>query len=183
MIDLISIDVDKEPYIKIITQDKIINLTGQSGSGKSTYARKFLNDDNYIIIDTDILMRNNYSDNEECMKLREYLKNKYRNKLLDLGKDFDLIYVETLNYFKNIDKTIVIDCAQFHCIKDISLLKGKVIIMRTSINTCYKRCIERYIKRNPGYTEQELEEYKKRKKKIYEWYHGSNEFLKKIDSL
>ena len=31
------------------------------------------------------------------------------------------------NRNKNIDKTIVIDCAQFHCIKDINILKGKKV--------------------------------------------------------
>lgn len=31
---LIELDIDKEPYIKKITDDKIINLTGESGSGK-----------------------------------------------------------------------------------------------------------------------------------------------------
>ncbi len=46
----------------------------------------------------------------------------------NLSDDFDLIYKEILNYCKNINKTIVIDCAQFHCIKDLSLLKGKIII-------------------------------------------------------
>ena len=31
----ISLSVDKEPYIKELSNDKIINLTGQSGSGKT----------------------------------------------------------------------------------------------------------------------------------------------------
>lgn len=31
---LISRFVNKDPYIKDITQDKIINITGESGSGK-----------------------------------------------------------------------------------------------------------------------------------------------------
>ena len=49
--------------------------------------------------------------------------------------NFDLIYSEILNYCKDINKTIVIDCAQFHCIKNINLLKGKMIIIRTDIDT------------------------------------------------
>ena len=36
---MITLDKDKEPYIKVLSNDKIINLTGQSGSGKSTYAK------------------------------------------------------------------------------------------------------------------------------------------------
>ena len=54
-----------------------------------------------------------------------------------------------------INKTIVIDCAQFHCIKNINLLKGKMIIIRTDIDTCYKRCIERFNKKFPNATKEE----------------------------
>ena len=51
----IELDVDKEPYVKVISEDKIINLTGESGSGKSTYSQQFINDDNYIVLDTDLI--------------------------------------------------------------------------------------------------------------------------------
>ena len=54
MIDiLIDLYIDKEPYIKKLTKDKIINLTGQSGSGKSYYAKQTFNSDEYLIVDTD----------------------------------------------------------------------------------------------------------------------------------
>ena len=36
----ISLTIDKDHYIKKLTDDKVINLTGQSGSGKSTYAKE-----------------------------------------------------------------------------------------------------------------------------------------------
>lgn len=36
---LIDISISKEPYIKNITNDKIINLTGESGSGKSYFSK------------------------------------------------------------------------------------------------------------------------------------------------
>ena len=182
MVDLISIDIEKEPYVKVLTNDKIINLTGQSGSGKSTYAQKMFGSKKYIIIDTDIIIGNNHSNNKYCNDLKKYFKTKYPDRILDLGENFDFIYNEILNYFKNYDKTIVIDCAQFHCIQDISLLKGTVIVLRTSIDTCYKRCIERYVENHPNCTDEELKKYKERKKKIYEWYHGSNEFLNRVDS-
>ena len=32
--------------------DNVINLTGESGSGKSYYSTKYKNDGNYIVIDT-----------------------------------------------------------------------------------------------------------------------------------
>ena len=34
---LIDLKINKEPYIKKLTEDNIINLTGESGSDKSTY--------------------------------------------------------------------------------------------------------------------------------------------------
>lgn len=91
-----------------------------------------------------------------------------------------MIYNEIINYCKNNTKTLVIDCAQFHCIKDIKLLKGKIIIIRTCIDNCYIRTIERYKNLNENYTEEELNKYKERKKGIYSWYKGTNEFIKKL---
>ena len=52
MKEFITLDIDKEPYIKVLSNDRVINLTGQSGSGKSTYAKENFNSDEYLIIDT-----------------------------------------------------------------------------------------------------------------------------------
>lgn len=181
---LINLFIDKEPYIKDITDDKVINLTGQSGSGKTTYALNNFSDDKYLIIDTDDIF------NEERFKqtkginkeLGLYFREKY-NLLPNCGDDFDLIYKEILNYCMKYDNVIVIDCAQFHCIKDISLLKGKIIIIRTCIDNCYSRTIERYKTIKKDYTDEELKKYMERKKSIYKWYKYSNLFIKKIKEL
>lgn len=184
----ISLYVSKEPYIKEITKDNVINLTGQSGSGKSFYAKEKFNTDEYEVIDTDeVLSDKRFAKATGLNKeIGEYLRNKYET-LPNLSDDFDLIYNEILNYCKNINKTIVIDCAQFHCIKDLSLLKGKIIIIRTDIDTCYNRTISRWInnhtENNIEYNEEELQAFKDRKKSIYKWYKGSNEFIRKIDEL
>lgn len=181
---LIDLNISKDPYIKQLTNDNVINLTGQSGSGKSTYAKENFNNEDYIIIDTDdifseIKYKNATGINKELGKM---FREKYSN-LPDLGNDFDLIYQDILNYCKDINKTIVIDCAQFHCIKDISLLKGKIIIMRTDINTCYKRCLERFKKIKPNATDEEFNKYAEKKKKIFVWYKYSNEFIKKVNEI
>lgn len=185
---LISINVNKEPYIKKITDDKVINLTGQSGSGKSYYANEHFNNENYVIVDTDEI----FSDKRfsKATGINKELGNMFREKykeLPNLTEDFDMIYDEILDYCKNIGKTIVIDCAVFHTIKDIRKLKGTIIVIRTSIDTCYNRAISRWIdnhkQNNWDYTEDELIKYKERKKKIYDWYKFSNEFIKKIDKL
>jgi shikimate kinase len=176
--------VDKEPYIKYLTDDKIINLTGQSGSGESTYARENFNISEYLIVDTDEILSEHRFENSKGInkELGEYFRKKYK-QLPNCGDDFDLIYTEILEYCKKYNKTIVIDCAQFHCIKNINLLKGKIIILRTCIDTCYNRTIIRFKINNPNYTNEKLEKYMEKKKAIFKWYKFSNEFIEKIDKI
>lgn len=184
----INLFISKEPYVKQLTNDKIINLTGQSGSGKSTYANNNFNSNEYEIIDTDEIFNEVRYEKSSGLnkKLGEYFREKY-DTLPNLMNDFDLIYNEILEYCKNFDKTIVIDCAQFPCVKDISILKGKIIIIRTDIDTCYNRTISRWInshkQKGLDYTEEELNKYKERKKGIYLWYKETNNFINKIDEL
>ncbi len=178
----ISLYIDKEPYIKEITDDKIINLTGQTGSGKTTYAKEHFNSNEYLIVDTDeIFSENRFKKTEGINKeLGRYFRKKSK-VLPNCGYDFDLIYKEIINYAKKYNKIIVIDCAQFHSIKDIGNLKGKLIVLRTCIDNCYERTVERYKKLNPKYTEKELEEYKEKKKAVYKWYKYTNNFIENID--
>ena len=184
----IEIDKYKEPYIKQITDDRIINLTGQSGSGKSTYAKEKFDDEKYEIIDTDDIFSDKRFNESSGLnnELGKYFRKKYKI-LPNLSTEFDLIYKEIIDYCKDINKTIVIDCAQFHCIKDINILRGKVIVIRTDIDTCYNRTIYRWLEnhkqRGWNYTEEELNSYKERKKGIYTWYKETNKFIRKIDCL
>lgn len=183
---LITWHIDREPYIKKLTNDKIINVTGESGSGKSTYVKKYLNDSNYIVIDTDQLKENQLPTNKNTLKIKDYLDNKYGKNKLDLCNDFKIIYQEILDYYKDSDKILVIDSAQYRNLKtleELNLLKGKMIILRTCIDTCYKRCVERWQANNKNYTLEELNNYKNKKYKIYEWYKSLNEFVQNIDKL
>lgn len=183
---LISISVSKEPYEKRITTDNIINITGESGSGKSTYTKKYLNDNNYIVIDTDEIMSNRPTTNKNCLEFRSYLFNKYKDNMPDICKDFNIVYKEILDYYKDCGKTLIIDSAQYRNLKtenDLKLLKGKIIVIRTSIDECYKRVIERWKSININYTEEDLSKYKTRKLGMYKWYKSLNEFLVKIEML
>ncbi len=177
---LISINVDKEPYIKDITNDKIINITGESGSGKSYYTNKYINDDNYIVIDTDLIFNNRTTENKYILELRELFKDV---KIDYLITNFDELYLKVLDYFKGINKIIVIDSAQYRNIKDCSILKGKIIVMRTCINTCYNRCIERWKSQRTNYTKEELEKYSNKKLEMYSWYKTLNKFIEEVDKL
>lgn len=177
---LISRFIDKEPYIKKLTNDKVINITGESGSGKSYFSNKYLNDDNYIVIDTDIVFSNKLSDNKESLELRRIFNNKPKDYLFT---DFDEFYTKTLEYFKNTDKTIVIDSAQYRNVKDYSILKGKIIVMRTSVETCYERVLKRWKSSTKNYTNEEYQKYATRKLGMFKWYKGLNKFLEEIDKL
>ena len=177
---LISRFVSKEPYIKNISSDKIINITGESGSGKSTYTKKYLDNDNYIVIDTDEIIKDTPTSNKNCIEFREYLKSKYNDNIPNIYSNFSIIYRDILKYYKNTDKTLVIDSAQFRNLmteKELNLLKGKVIIIRTSIEECYKRVINRWKETNKNYTEEELEKYKNKKIGMFEWYKSLNDFI------
>lgn len=181
----ICLTINKDPFIKKLSNDNIINLTGQSGSGKSTYAKKNYNSDSYLIIDTDDILNNSRLNNSSPInkEIGTYLRTKYQN-LPNLHNDFDLIYQEIINYCqKYSDKIIVIDCAQFHEIKDISILKGTIIVIRTCIDECYQRCLNRWKSNNPNYIEEEYQKYAIRKKSIYTWYKGTNTLLKKLNNL
>lgn len=179
---LIDLKQDKEPYIKQITKDKIINLTGESGSGKSYYARKYINDDNYIVIDTDEVFARYEHSTGINKELGSYFRNKYET-LPSLFDDFDLIYDEIITFFKDYNKTIVIDSAQFRNMKDIDKLKGTIIVIRTSIDNCYKRSIERFKNNYPNATKEELNKFSEKKKGMYKWYLSLNEFILKIDNI
>ncbi len=61
--------------------------------------------------------------------------------------------------------------------KELNLLKGKVVIIRTSIEECYKRVINRWKELNKNYTEEELEKYKNKKIGMFEWYKSLNDFI------
>lgn len=182
---LISITLTKEPYKKKISNDPVINLTGESGSGKSYFSKKYQNDDNYIVIDTDEIFKRYDKSTGYNKELGTMFRKKYETQP-DIYKDFARIYQDILDYFKNSKKTLVIDSAQFRNLRteeELNLLKGEVIVIRTSIDTCYERCIERWKEKKENYTEDELEKYMKRKSEMYTWYKSLNEFIKNIENL
>ena len=177
---LISMFVNKETYFKKISDDKVINITGESGSGKSTYTNKYLNDDNYIVIDTDLVFNNDLVNNKYLNEVRSLFKDKEKDILIN---DFDYFYKTITDYFKDSNKTLVIDSAQYRNIKDYSVLKGTMIILRTSANTCYERCVNRWKNDHKNYSNEELTKFMKKKKGIYSWYKYLNSFIEKIDKI
>lgn len=184
----IEVDRTKDIYEKVLTNDKVINVTGSSGSGKSTYVSERFNSDKYIVVDTDeIFFEHRFLESTGINRmLGEYFRGKY-STMPTLEADFDLMYKEILEYFKDSSKTIVIDCAQFGNCQDFDILKGKLIVIRTAVDTCYERCLLRYKKthdeKNVSYTKEEFDVYAEKKKRIYLWRNGLNSFIRKIDCL
>ena len=166
---LIEIDIDKDYYHKRLSDDAVINITGESGSGKSTLCEEFNNNSNFIVIDTD-----NYS-----KELIDYFNGDIPDKI----NDFDKLYLGILECFKNNGKIIVIDSAQFRNVKDISILKGEIFILRTCVNNCYYRCLKRYEEKYPNSSIEHRVEYQNKKKNIYKWYYGLNDFILRIDEV
>ncbi len=154
------------------------------GLGKSYICKEWEEDDNYIVIDTDRIFGNAQNQNEYEIQIR--------NRIIELyGNDFENIlynkvdewYLVILAELQNVNKTVVINSAILKFIKNLSIIKGKFIILRTSINKCYIRCIERYKLRNPYATKEEIQQYSERKKKMYVWYQFLNDFILKIDKI
>ena len=179
----IDISMNKEPYIKEITKDKIINITGESGSGKTYYTKEYIDNDEYIVIDTDEVFSKNKKATGINSEVSNYFINKYKDKIPSLFDNFDKIYLDLLEYFQDSEKTLVIDSAQFRNMVDLKNLKGTIIILRTSIDECYKRCINRFKENNKNATKDDIEIYSNKKKGIYEWYKYLNEFLIAVDKL
>ena len=174
--------IDKDPYIKHISDDLVLNVTGESGSGKSTSVEKYKNDPTCIVIDSDELFSSNDNVSEDTKKLREFLI-KEHGTLPKLIEEFDTIYKEILDFFKNDYRLLIFDSAQYRNIKDINILKGDIIIIRTCINTCYNRCIERFNNKFPNATIEEQAKYSEKKKKMYKWYHSLNDFIDRVDRI
>lgn len=177
----ISVATDKNPFIKKLTNDKVINVIGESGSGKSYFCKRWKNDDSYIIIDTDHVFTSTIEATKEEKKIRAKLIEKYGENLPDLLKNIDKYYEDIINFFEDDEKTIVIDCAVLKYISSFDKLKGTVIVLRTSVITCYNRCLKRYDERYPDATVEEKQKYAEYKKQIFTWYKNLNNFIIKLD--
>ena len=176
----IEYDVDKNPYIKKITDDRVINITGESGGGKSYYSKRYDSKEGYIVIDTDVVFSDKCIKSQECVEVRKLFLNDTKQILT---KDFDRFYKGVLELFKDREEMLVIDSACFINIKDLSLLKGEIVIIRTSALTSYQRILSRWRERNPNATDEEYQEYAQKKKYLFSSYTCMNYFIEKIEEL
>ena len=165
--------IDKEPFIKQLTDDNIINLTGEGGSGKTTYAEEHFGEGD-IVIDYDEIIAPTERIKPIELEIRNMLIEKYGKELFayknieDLKKNFTIIYQEILNHFSNTDKRLILDGTQIRFIEDIKMIKGTIIALRPSIKTCLERSVMRYKKKHPDKSDEEIRKYYEHRSRIFE---------------
>ena len=132
----INLFTDKSDYVKKVTDDNIINVTGSVGSGKSTYGIKYHNNPEYIVIGFDSLASDNDPDtlNEDVLELRKILLDKYKT----IDKDECIYYDDIIEFINKSGKTGIIEGG--HLIHmDINKFKGTIVVKRTARFKCFYR--------------------------------------------
>lgn len=202
----VGIFKDKEDIEITLTDDKIINITGMMGSGKTTLARKISNIENIELLSLDWMFGYSLGNRPE----------KVNNMLNELEK----IYPETKNqtifqyfYKRRKDKKVELKYYEYsdkiytYLIEKINIpqiiegrhiyqymnpnfLKGKIIIKRTSLIHAYKRAFKRDVfKKIELYIKQEIkineifDKFYQRAKFPIDDYIKINKFINKVLEL
>lgn len=185
---------DRKDYVKKLTDDKVINVIGTKGSGKTMSTLKYLKDSDYIVVNCDRLLDMPIDDKNEdkyLFEIKEKLIKKY-GKIKE-GKDFINCYIDILNYIKSKNKKTLIEGNLINDINPITLLKGTIIIKRTGIIKCFIRTIKRDYP-NKYFLNLEIEKHGKilgrfyrlkniikRRKNIFKTYHEIEKIIKELE--
>lgn len=135
---------DRKDYIKKLTNDNVINVIGTKGSGKTTSTLKYINDDDYIVINCDRLYDmpiDKIIEDKYLTEIKNMLKKKY-GKIYE-GEEFINCYNDILDFVNKKKKKALIEGNVIYDIKPITLLKGTIIVKRTGIVKCFIRTIKR----------------------------------------
>ena len=71
---------DRKDYIKNLPDDDLINVLGTKGSGKTTSTLKYINDDDYIVVNCDRLYdmpTDKIVEDKFLIEIKDMLKKKY----------------------------------------------------------------------------------------------------------
>ena len=133
---------DQKDYVKQLTTDNIINIIGTKGSGKTTFSLKYIDNDNYIVINCDRLFElpSKEKEDKELDKIRKMLQQKYGK--LNIDDDFTKYYIDIVEYILNKNKGGLIEGNIIQSINPNDL-KGLVIIKRTAVYKSFKRAVKR----------------------------------------
>lgn len=137
--DKISIFKDKDDIKFLLTDDNIINVTGIIGSGKTTLAREIRNDTSFELISLDWMFGASLKNRpENIKKLSDDFEKLYPDK--NKYKYADLIYKYLL---ANLADNKIFEGRHIYRYIDPKVLKGTLIIKRTSLINSYKRAFKR----------------------------------------
>ncbi len=183
--NLIDLFIDKEPLIFNISNDDIINITGETGSGKTTYTNNNFSDNNkYEVIHTDILFNDDIKVSLFQEELRKKIFKKYSDEYYPTGYNlkinfnhFNDVLKMIINSKNKINKCLVIDSGQYRHLKNYNLLKGKLIIIRTSVSESINRACIRFSNRYKNATSDEILNHKIKKYTAYELYKKFNTLI------
>lgn len=180
--------VDKEPLHCVITNDKVINVTGEGGSGKTTYCDIYRKNSDYIVIDYDLIIadvdpKNTLEHSLREMLLRKHGVNFFRtNTLEEKRKVFTTMYEEIVDYLLPSGKTLVLDGTQLRFIDDVKKIRGELLVLRPSIETCVQRSVKRKKEQSPNISLIELRKYEqKRRETLIQLNPLLNEFIINVD--
>ena len=179
---------DYPTIIKNKGLNKIKKGTDESITSDKYYINLKPNADDYSIYSLNVLPKRKYRKGSLNPK-------KYGETLFErVGKvgyeqvknSFSTMYNEIVNYLMNKypNKTIVLDGSQLRFINDVNMIKGEVVALRPSIQTCVNQSLNRMLSKNPSASVEEIENYKKKRFEILHQLNPlMNELLNKIDSL
>ena len=133
---------DQKDYVKQLTTDNIINMIGTKGSGKTTSSLRYIDNDNYIVINCDRLFElpSEEKEDKELSKIRNMLQQKYGK--LNIDDDFTKCYIDIVEYILNKNKGGLIEVNVIQSVNP-KYLKGSVIIKRTAVYKSFKRAVKR----------------------------------------
>ena len=187
---------DQKDYVKEITDDDIVNIIGTKGSGKTTATIKYIDDEDYIVVNCDRLLElpgDICKEDIELSKIRKMLIEKY-GKIIE-GKDFIDSYYDIILYIKKRKKKAIIEGNLIQDITPITQLKGKVIVKRTGIIKSFIRSVKRDYP-NKYFLDKEIEKHGKilgrfyrlkniikRRKNIFKYYHNIERIIAELEEF
>ena len=101
---------DRKDYMKKITNDDVINVIGTKGSGKTTSTIKYINEDDYIVINCDRLYEmpiDKVVEDKYLTEIKNTLKKKY-GKIFE-GEEFINCYNDILDFISKKKKKALIE--------------------------------------------------------------------------
>lgn len=152
---------DKKDFKISISNDKVINITGMTGSGKSTLGKELSISTEYELLNFDWIFGYGYDKDKISTQIKQIIKelktqypeinekdffrwkeNKKENEIIKqrYKKYVKQFYLYIIN---KIQSGIIIEGIQLLDYLDVKYLKGELIVKRTSLFNCYTRAFKR----------------------------------------